>query len=429
MACCNAVPYLLVGGSEALALAMVQSVVNACGIPAEAQPRLSDIYASQIATSKSIALSGAITRSDADNVHTLLVPACASPLHLLPGASWLLAPLRKARHCEFEEEMKDRVELTSALLRLAAAAAAWGAFSTPAAKAVLTRAVMEVFLLGSEVFLDEEVSVPLAALVAAALGDDAGEATLLPLADVERYAYWGPWHPFAKDVVESFQADSMADPSFTRCLLLLARRDFSPVFRQLVWGQLSSLLRTLAVRPPLQAEAYLFPPESSPDVLALYHNALTAPNGLRVDADVPHLYAIALHHISAHIFGQSDSNSSSSSKATQPLKSQQRKQDANGALFLTSKQRLLAELLRLDSLDTTAHLVRVGLTPARAGADGEWQLGFLKKKTEAGEGADGAGVASTAEQRRRLGVVAAVCDQFPELKGKAEELGAVLGLE
>jgi hypothetical protein len=135
-------------------------------------------------------------------------------------------------------------------------------------------------------------------------------AQLIPFHDFQCSQFptsiWGKsFYPFFKDFIELFISDSMGDANFARMVLLLLREEYPLDYRLVIWRECRELMQSLSAagQLPLDKEGFLFPLERSADAQGLLVELLAgAPAALTAERNSD-LYQIALHHVSAYLFG------------------------------------------------------------------------------------------------------------------------------
>lgn len=152
---------------------------------------------------------------------------------------------------------------------------------------------MQVFTIGSSLFLDPEIKSCLAGLVRVYFNDPR------PLGDFAEISEINFFNFFLEFVTE-FGSNSFGDENFSACVLLFLRRKEDVIFRKTIWTDLQHLLHLL--HPPSyypQLEEYLYPLETDVDLLKLYLNSMLEGR----ESSVSSLgYLIPLHHVAMFIF-------------------------------------------------------------------------------------------------------------------------------
>ena len=160
---------------------------------------------------------------------------------------------------------------------------------------------------GRDLYMDATVAHALRALMDKA--DDVSRSAEPTLEEATAATHMGsmPFYQVYTDLIGLYDAVSMHHPLFARALLPPLAMVYAPDYRRLLWNDYAALLRGITIDThdvPVvcgqRLEAYLWPCESDEIMLARYVDALV--QGL-VTPTQPFLYAVALHHISAALWG------------------------------------------------------------------------------------------------------------------------------
>eukprot|EP00466_Bigelowiella_natans_P016675 jgi/Bigna1/76804/fgenesh1_pg.44_\ len=233
---------------------------------------------------------------------------------------------------------KEITEDTFTVLPLAA---------TPRAGQSALRAIMQFFLLSSDIWSAPEVRERLEIGVDAALTGivtnhyESHSSSIAKTMLGFLHPQFGPFFPLYSELLDAFAYDGVNSCPLERILMLfIAAGDdeahyAASEYRRAFWRRLEpAVLLRLESVPPLQIRSYLDPPDTHRAVLARYVVALTHENF----SSSPYMYQIALHHIAHRLFGAT------------------RRTSESGAVMLLSSLLGSKELRRKTVLDLLTHL-------------------------------------------------------------------------
>eukprot|EP01135_Chromosphaera_perkinsii_P010656 Nk52_evm56s2192 gene=Nk52_evmTU56s2192 len=155
-----------------------------------------------------------------------------------------------------------------------------------------------VFLISDDLFHEPSIAEVLHELFELYIQDEAlADLTFTDVVGVSFYDYY-------VELVEHFLNVSYGHQLFGRSICLPLRQMCDPLYKQLVWSELSGLLRVLPLTVddlPGDIEGYLYPIETDLKLLSLYSECLS--NGICRKDWCPALYYVAIHHLSSVLFG------------------------------------------------------------------------------------------------------------------------------
>lgn len=213
----------------------------------------------------------------------------------------------KALHPAWDASRLEMVRATLVLANLIQ-----GCSRRPLSRSVLLINAMKVFLLESardlegedELFRDPVISRLLAEMVKPCL--EKAEALPKTRLDEVSTSITPAETTFLQiygDFVQLFDAMSLSDVTFSQLLLVPISQAYPIDYRQLVWSEQPSVLRSVRLseeqilRETGSLEAYFEPHEEDPDMLFAYLQALAKQWVTKVNQ--PFLYKIAVHHLAA----------------------------------------------------------------------------------------------------------------------------------
>ena len=307
----------------------------------------------------------------------------------LVSGAWLLAPLNHNRFLkvELEKSLHQRTSKLSVVcdvlrylltidavltcftpsVPVARSASTNGSMQAHSASTLFLRSLMELYLLGSDIFLDADFHALLEPVCAklfshapvqtrsteligsavqvrainnfgVSIAEPSGQATmrsqgnqtvelakpmptgdqavssstnstLRPFYDLHSSAsiptsIWGSsFYPFFQEFVALFIADSMGDDLFASMITLFLRQEYSADYRIALWRDAVEVLTSLSTRLPLDKLSYLFPYETNSEVLSLMTRSLCSVTVPLTRHTNPALYELAIHHLAIHLFG------------------------------------------------------------------------------------------------------------------------------
>ncbi|XP_025946809.1 RNA polymerase II-associated protein 1 isoform X7 [Apteryx rowi] len=161
--------------------------------------------------------------------------------------------------------------------------------------------LMCVFLTGGDLFLEAPIHCYAAALLSLYCQPKALDSLNLdaPLPGLASF------HDLYTSLLEQFEGVSFGDPLFGAFVLLPLQKRFSIHLRLSVFGEHTSILRSLGVplqQFPVPLERYTSPPEDNLNLLQLYFRTLVT--GALRQTWCPVLYVVAVAHVNSFIFSQ-----------------------------------------------------------------------------------------------------------------------------
>uniref|UniRef100_A0A8B9S622 RNA polymerase II associated protein 1 n=1 Tax=Apteryx owenii TaxID=8824 RepID=A0A8B9S622_APTOW len=161
--------------------------------------------------------------------------------------------------------------------------------------------LMCVFLTGGDLFLEAPIHCYTAALLSLYCQPKALDSLNLdaPLPGLASF------HDLYTSLLEQFEGVSFGDPLFGAFILLPLQKRFSIHLRLSVFGEHTSILRSLGVplqQFPVPLERYTSPPEDNLNLLQLYFRTLVT--GALRQTWCPVLYVVAVAHVNSFIFSQ-----------------------------------------------------------------------------------------------------------------------------
>ena len=304
--------------------------------------------------------------------------------------------------------------------------------------------VASVFLLGSDVYLDESVVPFLAGALRAiippswvrcethlemkALGFDLSRKCLQDLEAGKLFTA----------LASQLTQDSFGDSNLSYTLAVVLHTRLPAAWRNEVWDTLSpyylNLVRCVPDGVPGGLSAFLWPPE---DNLAMLHNYRIALSSGHISSDSnPFLYHLAVHHLSRYIF-MPPPRAASTTRASSTMAARgQGSSSAHGALREGSKHLLRALISESPSslyLSICSYIAPADGSLQQAGAECEklacLMRGEKKIQFELPFGARMHDGEQSARQRERWDILVAVCAMHQDTLSKVRLDGGVLAQE
>lgn len=165
----------------------------------------------------------------------------------------------------------------------------------------IVRGTMEVFLAGSDIFLEHGLYKSLSYVfnLCHKLQNEFNLKISL------QSSYWGRSEEFFRVFAKAFFFDSFGDDLFCKCLLLgLNLSEYSNVeTRCIIWNEISDNVASIQAEPLFNISNYLWPLETDETVLhEMAHILIEKHLNLRHS---PFLYRICIHHLSHYLFKSS----------------------------------------------------------------------------------------------------------------------------
>ena len=251
----------------------------------------------------------------ASGVDSLVLRASTSPLTVhrhSTDATWLLLPLRDGLFLSALTPspspligVERRVALSRAFVQFVGLLLDCELFLTAEQRTVVVRAVMELFLLGSDVYSDPSLTPSLTHLTHQALPSPSTPFFPFLTAHLNATRGWGyNFFLFFHALLDRYQAEGMQDDAFTRFVLIGLQRGLPKDYRLAVFGTVGAVggggdeadLRGWA-------EGWWWPREDSVEVLRCYREYVERRCGER-GRGCGALGVVAMHHLLCQWLGE-----------------------------------------------------------------------------------------------------------------------------